>query len=116
MKSLWCLVLFLLFPALSYCADVNLTWEDNSTDEDGFVVERALASDPTAFAEVARVGVDVVTYKDAGLPQGTTFLYRVKAYNQAGDSAYSNTVSATTGTGTNAPPTNVKIIWEKTAP
>jgi hypothetical protein len=116
MKYLHLFFLSFLITSLAHCADVNLSWDDNSTDEDGFVIERAPASDPTAFVEVGRVATDIVTYRDVGLPQGTTFLYRVKAYNQAGNSAYSNVVSATTGTGTNAPPTNVKIIWEKNIP
>jgi hypothetical protein len=48
------------------------------------------------------VGANAVSYSNTGLTSNTLYVYRVRAYNGAGDSGYSNEASATTG---NKPPT-----------
>jgi hypothetical protein len=73
---------------------INLTWVDNSTNETSFKIERALGAG--AFSQVGTVGAGVTTYADSGLTAGTSYSYRVRASNTGGDSAYSNTASATT--------------------
>lgn len=73
---------------------IALTWTDNSLDEDSFILERRIA--PAAFAEVARPGVDVTSYLDAGLTPATAYEYRIKATNTGGDSGYAATVGAAT--------------------
>src|SRR5207248_3334817 len=75
-------------------SQVNLTWADNSGNETGFKVERAAPGG--SFVQVALVGASVTAYSDTGLAAGTQYSYRVRATNAAGDSAYSNTASATT--------------------
>jgi hypothetical protein len=82
---------------------VNLAWADNATNETGYVLERSASS---AFTTVTAktFAPDVKTYSDTGLAASTTYWYRVKATNGVGDSAYSNTASATTG-ATSPPPT-----------
>lgn len=72
---------------------VSLNWIDNSSNESGFQIERATGSG--AFALLATVGANVTTYVDTGLPK-TSYRYRVRAYNDVGTSAYSNTVSVKT--------------------
>jgi hypothetical protein len=54
-------------------------------------VERS--TDGTTFTKVATVGNNVTAYSDIGLVTSTTYSYRVSAFNSAGTSAYSNTVS-----------------------
>ena len=49
-----------------------------------------------AFTQIASVGANVRTYGSTGLGGGTRYWYRVRAYNTAGNSAYSNEASATT--------------------
>jgi hypothetical protein len=78
---------------------VNLTWSDNSTDETGFKIERSTAGG--AWTQVATVGANVRAYSATGLAASTAYGFRVRATNDAGDSAYSNTVSATTPAATN---------------
>jgi titin len=75
---------------------IDLTWVDNSTNEDGFAIERCTGSDCTDFAQIVTVGANVTTYTDTGLQASTPYSYRVLAYNAAGDSDYSNTALATT--------------------
>jgi hypothetical protein len=48
------------------------------------------------FIEIGQVGADVTTYSAANLSRRTTYYFRVRAYNSAGDSAYSNIATATT--------------------
>ena len=73
---------------------INLTWVDNSNNEDGFKIERKVGGG--SFTQIATVGADVTTYADTGLTPNTTYTYRVRAYNSAGNSAYSNPNGAKT--------------------
>ncbi len=75
---------------------INLSWTDNSTNEDGFRIERCRGSTCTNFAQIASVGPNVTAYTNTGLNANTTYRYRVRAYNAAGTSAYSNIARATT--------------------
>ena len=72
-------------------SQINLAWTQNSGNETGFKIERS--GDNVTFAQVATVGANVVTYSNTGLSGNTTYYYRVRAYNSAGNSAYSNTAS-----------------------
>lgn len=97
------LFLFLFAFATTQAAELVLTWTDNSANETGFAIERAPKPDsgsaPLAtYAEIARVGPNVVTFTDTGLPTGTAFSYRIRAFNAAGLSGYSNISTATTAT------------------
>jgi predicted secreted protein len=77
-------------------SQINLTWTDNSTNETGFKIERCKGSSCTNFAQIATVGANVTSYSNTGLSANTTYRYRVRAYNAAGNSAYSNIAAATT--------------------
>jgi hypothetical protein len=75
---------------------IDLTWTDNSNNEAGFKIERCKGSTCTNFKQIATVGPNVNSYANTGLSRATTYRYRVRAYNAAGNSAYSNIVSAKT--------------------
>jgi len=78
---------------------IELAWDDNSTNEDGFIIERKAGSSDL-WSEIAWVGAGETSYVDTGLWPGTTYVYRVRAYNSGGDSPCSNNASARTrGTG-----------------
>lgn len=64
--------------------DILLSWTDNSINEDGFVVERS--ADGASFSEIARLRSDSRSYTDCGRTGG--FWYRVKAFNEDGESDY----------------------------
>jgi hypothetical protein len=71
--------------------EINLAWTDNSNNEIGFKVERS--QNGGAFTQIATVGANVTTFQNTGLKKNNTYSYRVRAYNAAGDSAYSNVAS-----------------------
>ena len=76
---------------------VDLRWTDQSNSENGFRIERAAAAQP--FVLLATVGPNVIAYSDLSVAAGGQYTYRVAAYNGAGLSAYSNTTSVTTSSG-----------------
>ena len=71
---------------------VNLAWTDNATDETGYKVERK--PEGGAYAQIGTAAPNATSYTDEGVSPGT-YYYRVRAYNEYGDSAYSNEASAT---------------------
>lgn len=76
---------------ISTTSSVQLTWEDNSDDEVGFVIERSI--DLGGFELIDSVAFNVTDYIDNNLDVNSTYSYRVYAYNTAGNSEYSNTVN-----------------------
>ena len=86
----------LLGAAAVSASQINLTWADNSSDEDGFAVERCTGATCTGFTQIASVGAGATAYQNMSLAASTTYRYRVRAFNGAGNSAYSNIAAATT--------------------
>jgi transcriptional regulator CtsR len=84
-----------LNAAAASSTQINLTWTGASGDETGFKIERKTGAG--TFTQIATVaGAGVTSYNNTGLLAGTTYTYRVRAYNGAGNSDYSDTASATT--------------------
>jgi PKD repeat protein len=81
---------------------IELSWTDTSNSEDGFKIERCQGTvttcHPTAsgWQQIAVTEANAWYYDDYGLASGTTYSYRLRAFNVSGDSPYSNTDSATT--------------------
>jgi len=73
---------------------INLAWKDNSTNETGFLIERSL--DGINFTQIASVGANVSTYSATSLTRNTWYYFRVRAFNSAGYSTYSNVAKAKT--------------------
>jgi hypothetical protein len=104
--------------------DIELTWTDTSDNESGFVIE--FRPDAAEWYPAFTVGANSTSI--SGLPAAvacyapeTTYSFRIKAYNPAGDSAYSAPASAATLGGPPAAPdietvvptshTSVRISW-----
>ena len=83
-------------------SQIDLSWVDNSNNETGFKIERKTGVGGS-YNQIASVGANVTTYSDSGRNQGTTYCYRVRAYNAGGNSAYSNEACATTFSPPNMP-------------
>ena len=83
---------------------VQLTWQDNSTDETSFSIERCTETiDCPNFVTLATVGANTTSYADTTYVAGRTINYRVRASNAAGSSAYSSTSISILSSG--MPPT-----------
>jgi hypothetical protein len=122
-------ILFVIDAHEVSAASLQVSWTDNSDDEDGFSIERKLDTNGT-YVVIATVGPNVTSYSDSSLANSTTYCYRVNAFNSAGNSAYTDeacgTPSATTPppTSGNTVTTNVadgavlsgsSVIWTATA-
>ena len=70
---------------------VSLTWTDNANNETGFVVQRS--TDGVTFVQIgtapARNNTGTVNFTDPTILPGTTYRYRVAAFNTFGQSAWS---------------------------
>ena len=74
---------------------INLTWRDNAANETGYTVERSMNG--TTWTPLAsNLPAGTTSYASTGLSANTTYYHRVRAFNAAGASAYSNTASAKT--------------------
>jgi Fibronectin type III domain len=112
-----------LTATASSTTQIDLAWQDNSSNEDGFQIEQAPGS-TASFTLIATVGPNVTSYSSTGLTANTGYSYRVRAYNAAGPSAYSNVATATTSGGTTLPlppsaltattnsATQIDLVWQ----
>lgn len=79
-------------------SNIRLSWDDNSSDETGFIVERT--QDTAGFwSAIDTLGANAVMYEDLDLPENVQYFYRVAAINTVGMSTYSNVSGSTTLTG-----------------
>lgn len=74
--------------------EVNLTWSRSTDNELGYRIERREFEGE--FGLLASTGSGIVTYQDTGVEPETWYWYRVLAYNEIGESGYSNVDSAFT--------------------
>ncbi len=102
---------------------VDLAWTDTASNETGFEVERSTNGSP--FAVMAALGANSSSYSDTGRSPNTLYAYRVRAFNAVGNSAYSNTASATTDPAAPTAPTGlgatavgsdqIDLVWTDTS-
>jgi hypothetical protein len=87
------LVVAVLISLIGYseasAAQLTISWTDHSGGLAGFRVERRLAS-ATAFAIVASIPPRVTSYVDLSVASGSTYCYRVRAYDASSVSPYSD--------------------------
>jgi hypothetical protein len=79
-----------LTPTAVPMTTINLSWDDNSSNETWFKVERSIEGG--AWTQIATTTSP--SYSNTGCTPGTYYMYRVRAYNTVGNSAYSNVVEA----------------------
>lgn len=74
---------------------VNLSWTDNSSNENGFQIWRT-SNNGRSWTNIANVSANTSSFSDNGVNARKTYSYSVRAFNDAGYSAYSNTATVTT--------------------
>jgi hypothetical protein len=74
---------------LDYPNDIVLSWTDSSDNELGFKIERSRGS-AGLWEQIATTDADVETYTDHSLVCGIAYDYRIRAFNDADNSDYSN--------------------------
>jgi hypothetical protein len=75
---------------------INLSWSDTAgAVADGFKIERAIAA-AGPWTQLNTVASGVTSYSDLNLYAGSTWYYRVRAYNSGGNSSYSTVAGAST--------------------
>ncbi|HTE21292.1 MAG TPA: fibronectin type III domain-containing protein, partial [Armatimonadota bacterium] len=80
----------------------RLSWTDNSANEDGFKIEYGTPGQ--AFRQFATVGRGVDSVPLYDLRPNVVYLFRIRAFNQDGNSGYTNVARlGGTGIGPNAP-------------
>jgi fibronectin type 3 domain-containing protein len=75
-------------------SQVHLSWQDNGGNEQGFRIQRKTGTGKWSL--VATLAANATSYQDMGVSAGTTYNYRVQAYNAVGNSRFSAIASATT--------------------
>lgn len=71
---------------------VNLSWLDNSGDEQGFRVERRMVG-ASAWTLLGDTAAGAQSYSDAMVAMGSSYEYRVSAFNATGSSAAATTTA-----------------------
>jgi len=84
-----------LAVAVGSTSQLNLSWTNTAPNTTGYYIERSL-SPSSGFSQIGSTLVGAPLYPNTGLTEGTTYYYRVRAYNPYGNSAYSSVVSKTT--------------------
>src|SRR5882762_1630570 len=79
---------------------IDASWQDNSTNEDGFEVHRSTTGPGGAFTLRATMGVNATSYADVGLTASTQYCYKIRALRaydgRTTYSAFSSVACATT--------------------
>ncbi len=93
------LLLVMAGYSISNAASMSLNWSDNSSNESGFRIERKTGSNGT-YSQIATVTANVRSYTDSTISPGTTYCYRVRAYNSTAESTNSNEACGTSAAQT----------------
>jgi uncharacterized delta-60 repeat protein len=89
-----------------------LSWIDNTTGEDKFIVERSYSGDLNQFGVVDSVGANITTLTLPLISNQFQYYYRVKAANAEGFSPYSNTAHVDITTGLKENNRSSAFVWK----
>ncbi|MGH7854059.1 MAG: family 16 glycoside hydrolase [Candidatus Binatia bacterium] len=99
---IFCATYIALASGPAHAATLRLSWQDNSSNETGFKIERMNGA---TYVQIASVAANVASYSDSNLTAGSTYCYRVRAFNAAGASAPTNAACTTAPTSSTSPST-----------
>ena len=86
---------------------IDLSWQDESDNEAGFQIERS--EDDIDYSVIHVTDPEIFSYSNTGLEDNTQYFYRVRAYNAAGFSAYTDVAGAITQLAVPASPSNLVL-------
>lgn len=95
--------------ALPNSNGINLTWHDNSHNEQIFKIERSISG--SSFSPYDSVDQNLTQYIDNNTVQGQEYWYRIQACAQNFHSNYSNVDSVVSGL---AAPSNLTVVEQST--
>jgi large repetitive protein len=84
-----------LVASASSPTQVNLIWQDTSTAEDGFQIERRGGSSAD-YSQIGVIAANTTGYADTTVQSNTAYAYRVRAFNSTGTSSYTAEASVIT--------------------
>ncbi|MFN3478766.1 MAG: S8 family serine peptidase [Thermodesulfovibrionales bacterium] len=73
---------------------ISLQWTDRATGEDGYKLERRTGNSP--YSLISALPSNSGSFQDVTVTDGTSYSYRVRAYNDIAESNYSDEVVAVT--------------------
>jgi hypothetical protein len=79
--------------AVASGSSANLTWNNNATNEVSYLLERSINGAP--FEGIAVIGANLTTFTNVALDFANAYYYRLRAWNNAGYSDYSEIASLT---------------------
>ena len=85
-----------LWASASAPDTVTLRWSDNSSNETDFTLQRSTSADFSTAVQTITLAAGQTNYNDSGLNPGTTYYYRLRSANAAGQSGFSNAPAPTT--------------------
>jgi hypothetical protein len=83
---------------------IEVSWQDNSTNEIGFEVHTSTTGTGGAFAQRASAGAGVTRFSDAGLSHSSQYCYKVRALRTNGNKTSYSPFSSVACATTPAPP------------
>jgi len=88
-------------------AQINLTWTNPTTDEDGYRLERCSGSGCSNFVQIASFAANAVSYSDSSLLPNYTYTYRVNGFNTTAACGWQTTSGSASATTTTVAPTGL---------
>jgi len=83
---------------------IDIAWQDNSSNESGFEVQRAMGGASSTFSAIQGLGAGTTSYSDGGLTPSAQYCYKVRAFRIIGNKTIFSALSAAACATTPAAP------------
>ena len=93
-----------LFAAAASQTRIDLTWQDNSSNETGFEIRRSTTGPDGSFPVIATAAANATSYADTGLTPETQYCYKLRAVSVTRKTTTYSTLTVPACATTPAPP------------